>query len=278
MSKLITSILLIDLGNTRAKWGLLDQNGDITGQDLGIIAGTVNYRDPNDQNLFFKDVTNWSSAPDQIVCVSVTDPQIAKSWENFFKSIWPKVKWNTFNSYCSIKHIHSDYITPETFGPDRWAALFGAQIQSPGKDVLVINAGTATTIDLLTKDGVYKGGWIIPGFDLMLSSLAHGTASLPDLRNPQNSSISLHFGQSTHDCMRQGCLATQIGAITTALSLSGAKTIIFSGGNAALLAKHIHEGDHSLTISTDPHLVLRGLYRWFKENQASALDSSMPEK
>lgn len=278
MPKLITSILLIDLGNTRAKWALLDQKSELTNKDLATISGTVNYRDPKEQNLFFKEVTNWSTNPDEIVCVSVTDLQIAQSWENFFKSIWPKVKWNTFNSQCSIKHIHSDYKTPETFGPDRWAALFGAQIQSPGKDVLVINAGTATTIDLLNKDGVYKGGWIIPGLDLMLSSLASGTASLPDLQNSQNSSIPLHFGQSTHDCMWQGCLGTQIGAITTALSLSGAKTIILSGGNASLLAKHFHEADHSLTISTDPNLVLRGLYRWFKENQASEHHPSIPKK
>jgi hypothetical protein len=67
---------------------------------------------------------------------------------------------------------------PEQLGADRWAALIGARALL-GSTCLVVCAGTATTIDRLDASGLFRGGLILPGYDLMRAALAANTAQLP---------------------------------------------------------------------------------------------------
>jgi type III pantothenate kinase len=73
---------------------------------------------------------------------------------------------------------------------------------------LVVTAGTATTVDLLSSDGDFLGGLILPGIDLMQQALARGTAQLPLADG--------HFAlqpRRTIDAIRSGCLNAQAGAV-----------------------------------------------------------------
>ena len=95
------------------------------------------------------------------------------------------------------------YQTPDTLGPDRLAAVAGARAQCPNHDLLIIDAGTAITYDMITAEGLYLGGNISPGIDMRLNALHHFTGKLPLInkvgqRHP--------IGITTETAIREGVL------------------------------------------------------------------------
>lgn len=75
--------------------------------------------------------------------------------------------------------VSIDYDTPQTLGVDRLAAVVGAHTMAEGTPLLVIDAGTCITIDLLDDANCYQGGAILPGLQMKYNALNHFTASLP---------------------------------------------------------------------------------------------------
>ena len=75
--------------------------------------------------------------------------------------------------------IKIGYATPETLGLDRIAAVVGAVMQCPDKAVLIVDAGTCVTYDLLTADGTIAGGNIAPGIRLRLRAMHEHTGNSP---------------------------------------------------------------------------------------------------
>lgn len=71
-----------------------------------------------------------------------------------------------------------DYLTPETLGADRFLVCYGA-VQYSEKHVVVIDSGSACTVDIMTSDGVYRGGVIMPGLTLIRESISEKLPSLP---------------------------------------------------------------------------------------------------
>jgi type III pantothenate kinase len=129
--------------------------------------------------------------------------------------------------------VRNGYRNPAQLGVDRWCALIGARSLNPGA-LLVVMAGTATTIDTLDADGRFLGGLILPGQHLMLSALAEKTADLPFAGGKH-----AQWPQSTDDAIVSGALEAQLGAIERAWArLPGEQRLcLVSGGNAALLVK-----------------------------------------
>ena len=77
---------------------------------------------------------------------------------------------------CGVRNL---YERPEQLGPDRWASLIAARTLEPGRACLVVNAGTCTTVDMLSVNGEFAGGLILPGIDLMRFVLHEHTGRLP---------------------------------------------------------------------------------------------------
>lgn len=75
--------------------------------------------------------------------------------------------------------IRNDYRTPETLGTDRLAAAVGAYTQHPGRNILIIDAGTCLTYEFINQEGHYRGGCISPGLQMRLKALRAFTAKLP---------------------------------------------------------------------------------------------------
>ena len=110
-------------------------------------------------------------------------------------------------------------------------------IHSSKQQMLVIGAGTATTIDALDESGDFVGGLILPGLGLMRSALARGTKGLSVPGGGYHA-----FGRNTADAMQSGCLHAQLGAIDRARpQLSGARPAlcVLTGGYAETLAEHL---------------------------------------
>lgn len=153
------------------------------------------------------------------------------------------------------------YETPDALGADRLAAAAAAWRRygvsgSPPRSVLVVDAGTAVTCEVIHRDGVYQGGTIGAGPALVRQALTTGTAQLSDvpLTVPDDP-----VGRSTQDALRSGIMWGLIEGIDGLLErladgLPDAPFVVGTGGWAPLLADHLSRVDR-----TAPHLVLKGI-------------------
>ena len=181
---------------------------------------------------------------------------------------WSDVPWQELKGDSVYTGMRSQYQDPSKLGADRWAALIGARALSR-KNTLVVNAGTATTIDLLGSNGMHYGGWILPGLELMQTSLANNTAQL-DLATR---SEHYGFGICTNDAIIGGCDAAQVGAILYGIQQAKEinipiEKIWIDGGNAKVLAKEMMQSTLPTkeVLEVTEGLVLRGIWAWLLQN------------
>jgi len=153
------------------------------------------------------------------------------------------------------------YETPDTLGADRLAAaaagwaLFGRSA-SPPQSVLVVDAGTAVTFEVIHRDGIYGGGTIGAGPTLIREALQSGTAQLPavPLELPNEP-----VGRSTQAALRSGIMWHLVDSVRgmtdrLAATLPDEPRIVLTGGWGTLLADHLDDPTHHA-----PHLVLHGI-------------------
>ena len=156
------------------------------------------------------------------------------------------------------------YRTPQTLGRDRIATAVGAWSIAQGGDVLVIDAGTAITYDLVTADGCFVGGNIAPGLSLRFKSLHEHTGRLPLVDADGDTPV---MGYDTQTAIRSGVLLGLLGEIRSciaALRMSyPALTVFLTGGDGSLLhSRLVEEG----TIYQE-HLAAEGLNRIYLYNE-----------
>jgi type III pantothenate kinase len=163
----------------------------------------------------------------------------------------PPASWiASAREQCGVRNSYDD---PAQLGCDRWAALIGAW-RLCGGPALVVNAGTALTVDALTADGVFVGGIIVPGEHLMRGALAGNTAGLA-LR-PGNFSF---FPNTTGDAIMSGTIDAMAGAVERMAHFleeagQARPLCVLSGGGAASLATQLN-----LEVRVVDNLVLEGL-------------------
>ena len=171
--------------------------------------------------------------------------------------------------------IKIGYATPETLGLDRIAAVVGAVMQCPDKAVLIVDAGTCVTYDLLTADGTFAGGNIAPGIRLRLRAMHEHTGKLPLIDDAgcllytsdaaDDAGETPEIGFSTETAMRAGAVlgvAYEIEGYIARLNKVYPDLFVFlTGGDALKLAAKIKS-----RIFVDENLVLTGLNRILQEN------------
>lgn len=144
------------------------------------------------------------------------------------------------------------YETPSTLGTDRIAAAAGAATLVPGRNLLVVDAGTAVTYDHVTDTGCFAGGNIAPGIEMRLRALHRFTARLPEVDSHGDVP---DFGRSTADAMRGGAVNGVVAELLHYRSLLPPDTVvILGGGDASLIADLI-----PFRIVRQPNLVTIGL-------------------
>ncbi len=153
--------------------------------------------------------------------------------------------------------IDNAYLTPETLGRDRLAAAVGAATLFPGRNVLVVDFGTAVTFDLVTADGTFRGGCISPGLRTRFRALHDYTARLP-MCGPTGCEGLV--GRSTREAVELGVVNSLTFEIEGYITRMGEKfddlCVIFTGGDAKRFAKRIKN-----TIFANRNLVFCGLDR-----------------
>lgn len=158
--------------------------------------------------------------------------------------------------------IGNAYRTPATLGRDRLAAAVGAVELFPGRNVLIVDFGTAVTLDLVTADGVYRGGCISPGMQMRFKALHDYTARLPLCGPAESEGLQ---GATTQEAVQWGVmnsLSFEIeGYIGRMSAQFGDLCVIFTGGDAKYFVKRIKN-----TIFASCNLVFIGLNRILEYN------------
>ena len=181
--------LIIDIGNNSAKFFLF--NGE------QILLHTRR----NDAS--YEVISEWNRqfGIDKAIVSTVID--LTEQQKAEFKSLGCHVIWfdNTTSTPLKI-----EYSTPHTLGSDRIAAAVGAWNEQPCNNMLVIDAGSAITIDFVTRQGVYKGGNIAPGVKMRLKALHEYTGRLPLVEKEGETPA---FGHDTETAIRSGAYINQ---------------------------------------------------------------------
>jgi type III pantothenate kinase len=180
---------------------------------------------------------------------------------------------NLYETCIELDHstpipLENSYRTPETLGYDRIAAAVGAYTIYPGKNVLVIDAGTAITYDIVTSEGTFVGGNISPGLDIRFKSLNKYTNRLPQLERPGEKPGLL--GSSTSEAIQSGIvngLLFEVDGFIEAFKGKYAKLqVVLTGGDAKYF-----EGKLKSSIFVDLNLNLIGLNRILEHNAAQKI-------
>ena len=164
------SYLLIDIGNSRTKWGVA-KNGRI---DPGEPFATRCFKN-NPETL----LSCWRNIlpPTQVVVANVAGSEIAACLVS-----WTQRYWNLAPRFVSSEAegfgVHNAYLDPGKLGVDRWVALIGAHHACPGP-VCVADFGTAITMDAINSEGVHLGGVIAPGLMRKIMGVIDGTSHIP---------------------------------------------------------------------------------------------------
>jgi len=191
-------ILAIDAGNSRVKWGWHD------GSDWTSIA-TVSLIEFAASSDHVNPFSMTHDAPERIVISNVAGDgahQLLVNWTSIFDAepLWLRAE----TERCGVRNR---YEKPELLGSDRWAALIAARAIHNGA-TLVVNAGTATTVDMLAEDGTFLGGAILPGVELMRFVLHEHTGRLPI-----QDGVHREMPRNTVDAIETGCRHAQAGAV-----------------------------------------------------------------
>jgi type III pantothenate kinase len=234
------SILAIDAGNTRVKWGVHDGRGWIaTGAVLTADSATmaqVLARTPSISRAIASNVAG--------LAVQAELERACATHGMGLRTIRPE------REQLGVTNGYRDH---HQLGSDRWAALIAAHRAAAGHK-LVVNVGTALTIDALTAQGEFLGGLIVPGPALMRRSLDHGTAGLR-----QTQGAFREFPASTPDAITTGSIQACVGAVDRVRGAMAARDAaparaLLSGGAAQEIAPHL-----PLPFTMHENLVLDGL-------------------
>ena len=248
--------LLLDVGNTRLKWGVRDgeeirRTGHLTQQKIreqGLAVVTSKL--PRDVDVVY--ASNVAGATFATRLSGVIGAH-CECEVHFAKSE---------REACGVRN---GYRQPRQLGVDRWVAMIGAWSEFEAASV-VVDAGTAVTIDVIDDDGCHLGGQIIPGVHLMAAALAASTSDIPTTgRRPPPAPTGLDaFGDSTSKAVSNGAWAAVAGAVGRAItalrSTAYDPVVVLTGGDASRMLTAL--GDEPLHR---PHLVLQGLARILDE-------------
>lgn len=151
--------------------------------------------------------------------------------------------------------VINGYQQPELLGVDRWLALIAVRHHHP-LPAVIVDFGTALTLDVLDGDGRHRGGLICPGLNLMYQSLGNGTAGIAiDGEKIEGDSI---LGQSTRTAVRLGIHHAVLGMIERVMHKLQKEWpqlhVILTGGDADEVALRLSAPVHRV-----PDLVLKGL-------------------
>lgn len=253
-------LLTIDLGNSRCKYGYGDAGEPFESAETdGFPIAEIDSR-----------FCQWHRAVDRCVVSSVHSGAEEKLRRILLRLV-------PANEICFLDSENAPLdvavTSPDKVGADRIAAAVGAR-HLRGDNVIVVDAGTAVTVDLL-RDGAFQGGVIFPGFDLAAGALATNTDRLPLVASRVDADIPI-LGDTTDAAIQSGVFWMLVGAVERHVSnfwnAHGHFPVLLSGGTGNLIFQASDLGRSPANRSSTQankedcfyveHLVLRGLWEF----------------
>ena len=244
--------LLMDIGNSRVKWKchsneIESQTKNIAYQSTSLITQLDN------------DFAHTEFHISKVYISNVAGDEIkSKVYQ------WVADRFNVEPEFAvSLREscgLISAYQQANQLGVDRFLAMIGAQTLN-NKPKVVVDSGTATTIDCINSNHKFMGGVILPGLDLMRISLSSGADALD---TTGSSTIMNLFATDTDDAILSGAKLATVSAIEVAVKnlsdFAGCEAdCIITGGNGKVIESHLNIG-----ADYQPDLVLKGLLEYFR--------------
>lgn len=245
--------LLIDVGNSQLKWVLSDQQEALSHQRL---SKTENYLEAL--------AATWQEfeTVNTVVISNVTGVKVTQVLIDLCQRLWPKVHCVTASAEETCCGVTNSYRHPEKLGVDRWLVLIASWTQSL-KPLVVVDCGTAITVDALNRKGQHLGGLIIPGFSLMQRSLSENTFALSTGDAPFKPTL----GKATEAAIANGSVLAAAGLVEKVIhdlehTEGESFQLILTGGEALRLEQAL---DRSCVV--DAELIFKGLQRYLETHR-----------
>ncbi len=242
--------LLIDLGNTRCKFAVMQQDGSMEYgvQDYSPFGKLYSVKSLNDK---------YNDAEKVIISSVLSDKMNADILSRLVDQDGRDVYFlQPFENSFGIQLIYDDL---STMGADRVAGLISAHEKHVGNSC-IIDCGTAVTIDAIDEKGVHQGGVILPGYISMQRALVGNTKIKT---NQEIEEFNLH-ANTTEVAIYTGCVSAVVGGIEYVVNKMASyydsfQQIVLTGGAAEKVNVHFSKSFKSMPLLLDDNLVLDGL-------------------
>ncbi|WP_205341299.1 type III pantothenate kinase [Denitrificimonas caeni] len=221
-------ILEIDYGNTRLKWRLLKARSlkpVKTGAAIDLQELSTSLKNIENAKIVYCRVCSVRRADDNAKLALLIKDLCGVAIEYA-------------QSQQALVGVTNGYLDPSRLGVDRWLAIVAAYNRVQGACV-VIDCGTAITVDYIRADGVHLGGCIVPGMGMMRAMLDSGTQLVKDTKG-EAVDTSKMFGDTTHAAVTIGVRSMVSGFIKEQLqsaqsALGASFTVLCTGGDSRIV-------------------------------------------
>jgi type III pantothenate kinase len=257
--------LLVDIGNSRVKWAVMDKDGlaeshDFQRSKTGIKASL---------NKVWKPLKNVEA----VFVANVAGDKLGQQLTE-----WTEKQWQLTPTFVSSEAkrfgVSNAYDEPQQLGIDRWLSLIAAR-QHARQAQCVIDCGTAMTIDIVSKSGQHQGGMILPGLSLMRSSLATNTDALTEAPGEKEFKT---LATNTFSAIQAGTLYSVSATLERIIadlrqSFKNQVRFIITGGDAPQLLPLLPDDVYHY-----PDIVLKGLAFYVRQDERKTRSAKKAEK
>lgn len=244
--------LLIDIGNTRLKWGV---------EKDGLLQ--------HSSALPTQQIMQRIEAPEQIQsaivdgCSEVWVSSVAQQQvvERITEHWFSDRQVNVVRNEALLLDYKNAYQNPSQLGVDRWVAALGGRSLIKSGGLIIVDAGTAITIDWLDSQDCFQGGMILPGLALMHDALVGKTANINSrFHKPQQT-----VGRTTAECVNSGVHHCALGGVLQAVTeikklANDVRGLLITGGDAERFVGSLTAlKNQEFKVLHENDLVLRGL-------------------
>lgn len=223
--------------------------------DVGNTALKVASEENNNITIIKEADINWSAVKEIAIAQVGPDKLLenltAKAHQLGIPLLYASVTAQLGDVKCAYPQF-------QNLGIDRWLGVVACHYLYPNQHCVVVDSGTASKIDVLTKEGEHRGGWILPGLDMMIESLVSNTQKV---FTDSESLFLPELGKNTPNAVKNGALIATLGAVETGIAQLKSDfddiQVIFAGGYGELLQLYFEKP----SVFIDD-LVLKGLRNW----------------
>lgn len=250
-------LLLIDIGNTRIKWARAGERG--IGEHAAAVHANWTEQD------FAQQVLDAGPTAERVVIANVGGQRMGELVQAALRRQW-QLQPQFMQSPATGWGLRNAYPEPVKLGVDRWMGMLGGRSLASGP-ICVVSVGTAMTIDGVDASGGHRGGVIVPGPDLMVSSLLKNTSEIAQRAATGRTQEQL-FADNTLGAIQQGAVQALAALVDRSMDtlreqLGQPAALLLTGGASPRIRAAIRSPGKEI-----PDLVLRGL--WVAASQAES--------